>query len=202
MMAYFCSCCTRSVVGCSYHRSLVDPGESVGLLAAQSVGEPSTQMTLNTFHLAGSGLGNVTLGIPRMRELLMTASAKPKTPYMRLALRSELNSKAKADDLARRWTKITFIELLHEIASAEQVTFRHCHAHRHCRCSLKRPCCADDGLDPFRFGVAALLGFGVLVDSQAPDRLVYVCIHRAGGGGERQQQALPRVHRAARDRLG
>ena len=121
-------CSALSIVGCSYHRSLVDPGESVGLLAAQSVGEPSTQMTLNTVHLAGSGLGNVTLGIPRMRELLMTASAKPKTPYMRLALRSELNSKAKADDLARRWTKITFIELLHEIASAEQVRFRHRHA--------------------------------------------------------------------------
>jgi hypothetical protein len=195
---------THSVVGCSYHRSLVDPGESVGLLAAQSVGEPSTQMTLNTFHLAGSGLGNVTLGIPRMRELLMTASAKPKTPYMRLALRSELNSKAKADDLARRWTKITFIELLHEIASAEQVMFRHRHAHRHCRhCrrSLKRPCCADDGLDPFRFGVAALLGFGVLVDSQC-HRPFGLPLHRAGGGGERQQQALPRVHCAARDRLG
>ena len=76
---------------------------------------------LDSLSIAGSGLGNVTLGIPRMRELLMTASAKPKTPYMRLALRPEQSSKAKAEELARRWTKITFIELLHEIASAEQV---------------------------------------------------------------------------------
>lgn len=38
-----------------YSRCLVDPGEAVGLLAGQSIGEPSTQMTLNTFHLAGRG---------------------------------------------------------------------------------------------------------------------------------------------------
>jgi DNA-directed RNA polymerase I subunit RPA1 len=48
-------------------RALADPGEAVGLLAAQSIGEPSTQMTLNTFHFAGRGDMNVTLGIPRLR---------------------------------------------------------------------------------------------------------------------------------------
>ena len=46
----------------------MDPGEPVGVLAAQSVGEPSTQMTLNTFHFAGRGEMNVTLGIPRLRK--------------------------------------------------------------------------------------------------------------------------------------
>jgi DNA-directed RNA polymerase beta' subunit len=55
--------------------SLSEPGENVGLLAAQSIGEPSTQMTLNTFHFAGRGEMNVTLGIPRLREILMTAGA-------------------------------------------------------------------------------------------------------------------------------
>ncbi len=49
----------------------IEPGEPVGVLAAQSVGEPSTQMTLNTFHFAGRGEMNVTLGIPRLREILM-----------------------------------------------------------------------------------------------------------------------------------
>ena len=44
-------------------RSLAAPGEAVGCVAAQSVGEPSTQMTLNTFHLAGHGGANVTLGM-------------------------------------------------------------------------------------------------------------------------------------------
>lgn len=61
-------------------RCRVDPGENVGLLAAQSIGEPSTQMTLNTFHFAGRGEMNVTLGIPRLREILMTASNDIKTP--------------------------------------------------------------------------------------------------------------------------
>ncbi len=48
-------------------RAAVAPGEAVGVLTAQSVGEPSTQMTLNTFHMAGRGEANVTLGIPRLR---------------------------------------------------------------------------------------------------------------------------------------
>jgi len=49
-------------------------------------GEPSTQMTLNTFHMAGRGEANVTLGIPRLREILMTAAARIKTPVMTLHL--------------------------------------------------------------------------------------------------------------------
>lgn len=61
-------------------RALVDPGENVGLLAAQSIGEPSTQMTLNTFHFAGRGEMNVTLGIPRLREILMTNGKNIATP--------------------------------------------------------------------------------------------------------------------------
>ncbi|KAI5187064.1 DNA-directed RNA polymerase I subunit RPA1 [Nematocida homosporus] len=59
-----------------------EPGEPVGILAAQSVGEPSTQMTLNTFHLAGVGGKNVTLGMPRLSEIVMTASRVIKTPII------------------------------------------------------------------------------------------------------------------------
>lgn len=61
-------------------RAYADPGENVGLLAAQSIGEPSTQMTLNTFHFAGRGEMNVTLGIPRLREILMTSGKNISTP--------------------------------------------------------------------------------------------------------------------------
>ncbi|CAO1615426.1 unnamed protein product [Parajaminaea phylloscopi] len=74
----------RALVSVLYLRSLIDPGEAVGLLAAQGVGEPSTQMTLNTFHFAGHGAANVTLGIPRLREIVMTASQKIRTPIMHL----------------------------------------------------------------------------------------------------------------------
>lgn len=62
----------------------VAAGEPVGCVAAQSVGEPSTQMTLNTFHFAGRGEMNVTLGIPRLREILMMATKSIKTPSMEI----------------------------------------------------------------------------------------------------------------------
>jgi len=94
-----------------YMRSLCQPGENVGVIAAQGVGEPSTQMTLNTFHLAGHGAGNVTLGIPRLRELLMTASANIKTPTMRLPLRPGC-SKDDADRLKAKYSKVKLIDVL------------------------------------------------------------------------------------------
>ena len=68
-------------------RSLAAPGEAVGVLAAQSVGEPSTQMTLNTFHMAGRGEANVTLGIPRLRY---APSAHPRPSLARFFLTAEL----------------------------------------------------------------------------------------------------------------
>ena len=57
-------------VALEYKRSLADPGESVGIVSAESIGEPSTQMTLNTFHLAGVSEVNVTTGLPRIIEVL------------------------------------------------------------------------------------------------------------------------------------
>ncbi|KAJ4307081.1 hypothetical protein N0V88_000457 [Collariella sp. IMI 366227] len=80
----------EKILAAKYIRSLVEPGEAVGIVAGQSVGEPSTQMTLNTFHLAGHSAKNVTLGIPRLREILMTASARISTPSMTLILNEEL----------------------------------------------------------------------------------------------------------------
>ncbi|KAH6664075.1 putative DNA-directed RNA polymerase II subunit rpb1 [Halenospora varia] len=64
-----------------FTRALVNPGEMVGVLAAQSIGEPATQMTLNTFHFAGVSSKNVTLGVPRLKEILNIAT-NIKTPSM------------------------------------------------------------------------------------------------------------------------
>ncbi|KAI9709686.1 MAG: DNA-directed RNA polymerase II subunit RPB1 [Bogoriella megaspora] len=64
-----------------FSRSLVSPGEMVGVLAAQSIGEPATQMTLNTFHFTGIAAKNVTLGVPRLKEILNVAE-NLKTPRM------------------------------------------------------------------------------------------------------------------------
>ena len=66
----------------------VDPGEAVGTVAAQSIGEPGTQMTLNTFHYAGVSEVNVTLGLPRMIEIV-DARREPSTPMMTVYLRKE-----------------------------------------------------------------------------------------------------------------
>ena len=57
----------------------------MGALAAQSLGEPATQMTLNTFHYAGVSAKNVTLGVPRLKEII-NVSKKPKTPSLTVFL--------------------------------------------------------------------------------------------------------------------
>ena len=64
----------------AYKHAIIAPGEMVGMIAAQSIGEPTTQMTLNTFHFAGvASKSNVTRGIPRIEEIL-SLSANPKAP--------------------------------------------------------------------------------------------------------------------------
>uniref|UniRef100_A0A671QSR8 DNA-directed RNA polymerase subunit n=1 Tax=Sinocyclocheilus anshuiensis TaxID=1608454 RepID=A0A671QSR8_9TELE len=68
-----------------FNQSIAHPGEMVGALAAQSLGEPATQMTLNTFHYAGVSAKNVTLGVPRLKELI-NISKRPKTPSLTVFL--------------------------------------------------------------------------------------------------------------------
>jgi len=63
----------------------VNPGEMVGSIAAQSLGEPATQMTLNTFHFAGISAKNVTLGVPRFKEII-NVSNNIKTPSLKIYL--------------------------------------------------------------------------------------------------------------------
>jgi len=71
-----------------YKKSLVSPGEMVGIIAAQSIGEPTTQMTLNTFHFAGvASKSNVTRGVPRVEEILML-SDKMKNPSSTIYLKN------------------------------------------------------------------------------------------------------------------
>ena len=69
-----------------YKSAIVAPGEMVGMIAAQSIGEPTTQMTLNTFHLAGvASKSNVTRGVPRIEEIL-SLSENPKNPSVTIYL--------------------------------------------------------------------------------------------------------------------
>ncbi|RLF80396.1 DNA-directed RNA polymerase subunit A'' [Thermococci archaeon] len=85
-----------------YEQALVEPGEAVGTVTAQSIGEPSTQMTLNTFHYAGVAEINVTLGLPRIIEIV-DARKNPSTPIMTVYLDEEHRySSEKAREVAKR----------------------------------------------------------------------------------------------------
>lgn len=68
-----------------YQKSRIEPCEAVGVVAAQSIGEPGTQMTMRTFHYAGVAEINVTLGLPRLIEI-MDARREPSTPTMAVYL--------------------------------------------------------------------------------------------------------------------
>lgn len=73
----------------TYKRAIVAPGEMTGMLASQSIGEVSTQMTLNTFHFAGvASKSNVTRGVPRIEEIL-SLSSKIKNPSLSVYLKPE-----------------------------------------------------------------------------------------------------------------
>jgi len=90
----------------AYIKALVEPGEAVGTVAAQSVGEPGTQMTLRTFHYAGVRELNVTLGLPRLIEIV-DARRIPSTPTMTVCLDDEhKGSLEKAKEVVARIERI------------------------------------------------------------------------------------------------
>ncbi|KAJ2870683.1 hypothetical protein GGH93_005386 [Coemansia aciculifera] len=105
----------------NYLHSLIDPGESVGLIAAQGIGEPSTQMTLNTFHLAGFGAKNVTLGIPRLREIVMVASNNISAPNIDIPLLEGV-TKEHAQVIAGALTKLTLGDVTDYVEVKERLS--------------------------------------------------------------------------------
>ncbi|KAL1866301.1 hypothetical protein VTK73DRAFT_4816 [Phialemonium thermophilum] len=110
----------EKILAAKYLRCLAEPGEAVGIVAGQSVGEPSTQMTLNTFHLAGHSAKNVTLGIPRLREILMTASTNISTPSMTLVLNEEL-SREDGETFAKAISILPLSHVLDRVVVRERV---------------------------------------------------------------------------------
>ncbi|KAI1915489.1 hypothetical protein LOZ61_001683 [Ophidiomyces ophidiicola] len=108
------------IMNLKYMRSVVDPGEAVGIVAGQSIGEPSTQMTLNTFHLAGHSAKNVTLGIPRLREIVMTASTHIMTPTMSADLYDEA-SQRDGELFAKVISRLTLAEVIDKLSVHERI---------------------------------------------------------------------------------
>jgi len=97
----------------AYTGAMVEPGEAVGTVAAQSIGEPGTQMTLRTFHYAGVAELNVTLGLPRLIEIL-DARRTPSTALMTIYLTEKL---AKNRDKARAFAQEIEMTTVEDVVS-------------------------------------------------------------------------------------
>lgn len=104
-----------------YKHSSVEAGEAVGLVSAESLGEPGTQMTLNTFHLAGVSEMNVTMGLPRIIEIL-DGRKNITTPMMEIYLKSPYNKgqdiRKIAEDIKETSMKEYITEVDIDIANA------------------------------------------------------------------------------------
>ena len=99
-----------------FMKAQVSPGEVCGIVAAQSIGEPATQMTLNTFHFAGVSEKNVTLGVPRLEEIINVVS-NISTPTMTLRLRRDLRQNKEEAERIQNALGLTTLNTI--LASAE-----------------------------------------------------------------------------------
>ncbi len=92
----------------------LDSGEAIGIITAQSFGEPSTQMVLRTFHFAGVSEMQVTRGLPRLIEIF-DARKKPSSPKMEIYLEKEFNNEKGAKNLAEKIKEIKISDISSEI---------------------------------------------------------------------------------------
>ncbi|MEK6926065.1 MAG: DNA-directed RNA polymerase subunit A' [Nanoarchaeota archaeon] len=98
----------------AYVKGKIEPGEAIGIVTAQSFGEPSTQMVLRTFHFAGVSEMQVTQGLPRLIEIF-DARKKPSSPKMEIHLNKEYNNEKDSRVLAEKIKEITVKDLAAEI---------------------------------------------------------------------------------------
>lgn len=94
-----------------YERMQYEPGESIGLVAAQSLGEPATQLTMETYHAAGAAQVSLTAGLPRLEEII-DARRNPKTPSMQVYLTDDYNNEEDARRVAQKLREVTFRDLI------------------------------------------------------------------------------------------
>lgn len=99
-----------------FEQSLIHPGEMVGSIGAQAMGEPATQMTLNTFHFAGVSAKNVTLGVPRLKEII-NVSKNIKTPSLKIFLEEEYKKREQV--VTKLGGLIEYTTLQHVVSSSQ-----------------------------------------------------------------------------------
>jgi DNA-directed RNA polymerase subunit A" len=94
-----------------YEGMQYEPGEAIGIVAAQSISEPATQLTMETYHEAGGAQVSLTAGLPRLIEIV-DARREPKTPSMEVYLTEEYNNKEGAKEVARKLREVKFEDLV------------------------------------------------------------------------------------------
>lgn len=103
-----------------FKQAIVHPGEMVGVIAAQSVGEPTTQLTLNTFHNVGvASKSNVTRGVPRIEEILRLTK-NPKNPSLTVTLKPQ---DAENQDRAMKYANMIEHTCLQDLVKCVQIYF-------------------------------------------------------------------------------
>lgn len=138
----------------AYMNAMVEPGEAVGTVAAQSVGEPGTQMTLRTFHYAGVAELNVTLGLPRIIEII-DARKVPSAPLMKIYLKEKF---AKSKERAREFAQKIELTTVEDVALQTEVDL----INTVFIVTLNRPHLQRRGLTPTK--VAALIREALKID--------------------------------------
>ncbi len=94
-----------------YLKGRFEPGEAIGIISAQSISEPATQMTMRTFHFAGSAGIKVTYGLPRLIEIF-DAKKKPETPMMTIYLKKEFNNREDVRKVAEKILEKNVLKLM------------------------------------------------------------------------------------------
>ncbi|MFB6191054.1 MAG: DNA-directed RNA polymerase subunit A'', partial [Candidatus Nanohaloarchaea archaeon] len=94
-----------------YQSMQYEPGEAIGLVAAQSLSEPATQLTMETYHAAGAAQVSLTAGLPRLIEIV-DARRNPDTPSMDVYLKDEYDNEEDAKKVARKLREVTFGDLV------------------------------------------------------------------------------------------
>ncbi|MAG10775.1 DNA-directed RNA polymerase subunit A' [Candidatus Pacearchaeota archaeon] len=97
-----------------HKKEKIEPGEAIGIVTAQSFGEPSTQMVMRTFHMAGVAEMQVTMGLPRLIEIF-DARKKPSSPKMEIYLDKDYNNEKNAKIFAEKIKEVTLKEIAAEI---------------------------------------------------------------------------------------
>lgn len=94
-----------------YKEMQYEPGESIGVVAAQSLSEPATQLTMETYHQAGAAQVSLTAGLPRLIEIV-DARRNPKTPSMEVYLHDDYSNEEDAKRVARKLREVKFEDLV------------------------------------------------------------------------------------------